>query len=227
MTTAEARPEPWRRRLYLPAYRVSDAARYAGVSPNTVAYWHYSTSAVGPALPGKERREPLSYLQLIEVAFVAVCRRLGMSLQRLQKTREYARQTLNSEYPFAELRWRTEGVHLLLRLHDIEPTRETDTLIVADAAGQMGWAPIISERFAEFDYEDGGIAIRWHPAGRSAPIIIDPRISFGAPTIRGIPTWAIRGRNTAGETIPEIQEDFDLDEEDVLAALEFEGIRIA
>jgi len=226
-SAAPARPEPWRRRLFLPAYRVSDAARYAGISPQTVAYWHYSSSEVGPALPGKERRVPLSYLQLIEVAFVATFRRLGVPLQRIRKAREYAQQTLQSEFPFAELRWRTEGYHLLLRLQEIEPANELNALIIADSAGQTAWAPLVGDRFAEFDYDDGGIAITWHCAGRQNPIKIDPRISFGAPIIRGIPTWVIKGRTIAGETIEEIQHEFDLDSEDVLVALKFEGIQAA
>ena len=77
--------EPWRPRLYLPAYAVKDAARYAGTSPRTVAYWHYGGAGLGPALPGKERRKPLSYLQLIEVAVVATFRDLGVSLQQCAK----------------------------------------------------------------------------------------------------------------------------------------------
>ena len=61
---AERSVEPWRRRLYLPAYRISDAARYAGVAAQTVTHWHHGDSPLGPALPGHEKRKHLSYLQL-------------------------------------------------------------------------------------------------------------------------------------------------------------------
>ncbi len=55
------------RRLYLPAYQVSEAARYVGVHPSTVSSWHYRDK---PILPGRTRRRSLSYLELIEIAFV-------------------------------------------------------------------------------------------------------------------------------------------------------------
>jgi len=218
--------EPWRRRLYLPAYAVSDAARYARTRPRTVAYWHYRGGGLGPALPGKQPRMPLSYLQLVEVAFVATFRALGVSLQRIRKARDYLAQTFNSEHPFAEFRLQTEGRHVLLALQQIERDAQLGHLIVADASGQIGWQPLIAERFAEFDYEQG-LALIWHVAGRASPVLIDPRISFGAPVVRGVPTWALKGRRIAGESVEELQADFRLEREEVLQALAFEGIKDA
>jgi len=89
-----------RRRLYLPAYRVADAARYAGAAPQTVTRWHYHGGQAGPALPGRQKGRPLSYMELVEVAFIAFFRRQGVSLQRLRRARQYAAQNLNAEYPF-------------------------------------------------------------------------------------------------------------------------------
>lgn len=228
MPTAEDRskPAPWQRRLYLPAYSIVDAARYARTSPRTVSYWHYQGSPLGPALPGRERRVPLSSLQLVEVAFVATFRELGVSLQRLRRAREYLAQTFHAEYPFAQMRLKTEGQHILLDLQEIEPDTEVGRLIVADAEGQIAWKDLVAERFAEFSYENG-LAVRWHVRGKESPVIIDPRVSFGAPTIRGVPTWAIRGRILAGEPAREIAEDFGLEEGDVLEALQFEGVEKA
>ena len=58
------------------------------------------------------------------------------------------------------------------------------------------------------------------------PVSIDPRISFGAPIVKGVPTWAIKGRYEAGEGIGDICEDFDLKREEVCHGLDFEGIQI-
>jgi len=222
---AEYKIEPWKRRLYLPAYNVSEAARYSGTSTPTITYWHYRPSKYGVLLP-KTKRKPLSYLQLVEVAFVATFRALGVSLQRIRKAREYAATTFNVEYPFAEQRWLTEGFHVLLDLRDIEGETEYNKLIFADRAGQEAWQSMVSNRFAEFDYEHG-LALVWHVAGRRSPIIIDPRIAFGTPNIDGIATWIIKGRVEANESIPEIEDDFGLTEEQIKHALEFEGIPIA
>lgn len=222
----EFRPDPWFRRLYLPAYSIADAARYARAKPQTVSYWHNSYARVGPVLPGKARGAPLSYLQLVEVAFVATFRSLGVSIQRIHHARDYLAQTFQTEHPFAELRLKTEGKHVLLDLRDVERDAEIGRLIVADAAGQIAWRDVIADRFAEFIYE-GDLAIRWHVRGPDSPVVIDPRVSFGAPTIRGVPTWVIKGRAQAGEPIEDIEEDFGLDRDEVIQALEFEGIQRA
>lgn len=219
-------PSPWKRRLFLPVYTIADTARYAGTLPQTVAYWHFGGGDLGPALPGREHRRPLSYLELVEAAFVATFRALGVSLQRIRKAREYAAQTLNSEFPFAEYRWLTEGHHMLLNLMEFEDDTQFENLIVGDAHGQMVWKQMVGERFAQFDYEYD-LAIIWHVAGRQSPVIIDPRVSFGAPMVRGIATWVLKGRWNAGEIIEDIEGDFGLQQEEIKYGLQFEGIQVA
>ncbi len=125
--------QPWLRRLYLPAYSITEAAKYAGTSPQTVSNWHYYSGLVGPAIAGKERGKALSYFQLIEVAFVATMRKEGLSLQKIRKAREYALQIFEAEYPFAQLRWKTEGTHLTLELKDIEGDAEISQFIARDS----------------------------------------------------------------------------------------------
>lgn len=218
--------EPWRRRLLLPAYQVVDAARYAKTTPQTVSYWHFGGPRVGPALPGREHRRPLSYLELVEAAFVATFRILGVSLQRIRNAREYAAQTLNSEFPFAEYRWLTEGQHMLLDLWEKESDFNAKQLVVGDIHDQITWQKMVGERFAQFDYEHG-LALVWHVAGRQSPVIINPRIAFGAPMVRGIATWVLKGRWKAGESIEDIKEDFRLNEDEIKQGLQFEGIQVA
>jgi uncharacterized protein (DUF433 family) len=152
-------------------------------------------------------------------------RKADISLQKIRKAREYASKTFGVEYPFAELQWQTEGKHLLLELKDILGDSELGKLVVADKSGQEAWKPVMAERFMQFEYEDN-IALKWHLRGINNPILIDPRISFGAPTIHGLPTWTIRGRYEAGETIEEIHDDFSLDFNDIIIGLIFEGIEI-
>ena len=184
-------------------------------------------------MPGHQRREHLSYLQLVEVAFVATLRKLGVSLQRIRRARAYAAQVLNAEYPFAEYRWLTEGHHAMLNLIDVDDhAPETDggasisSLVVGDAHGQIAWQEMIGARFAEFDYEED-LALTWHVRGRDNPVVIDPRVSFGAPTVRGLPTWVLKGRWKAGESISDIEDDFGLEEEEITHGLGFEGIQLA
>lgn len=137
--------KPWMRRLYLPAYRVSEAARYVGVHYNTVSAWHYRGS---PILPGRTKGRPLSYLELIEVAFVAFFRRLKVSMNRIRAAREYVAKNIESEYPFASLKFKTEGFHILMEYHQFDPSAKWDRLIVADSHGQLAWEEMTRNRFS-------------------------------------------------------------------------------
>ena len=217
---ADRRTEPWFRRLYLPAYRITDVARYAHTNVNTVSSWHHRST---PVLPGRERRKPLSYLELVEVAFVAFFRGMGISMQRIRNARDYVAQNFNASYPFAEYVFKTEGFHVLMDYAQYDPGFKTDQIIVADAHGQEAWTTLMGDRFAEFDYEYE-LAMRWHPASRGSLVVIDPRISFGAPTVKGLPTWVIVGRWRAGESPDEIMDEFGIEKDAVRDALLFEGI---
>ena len=77
----------------------------------------------------------------MEVAFVAVFRRLGVSLGTIGRTRDYMRQTFASEHPFAEYSFKTDGMRMLLMWREYEDLPEFNEVIVADAGGQLGWKP--------------------------------------------------------------------------------------
>lgn len=220
MTTlmSERPDQPWRRRLYLPNYQIAEAAHYAQISPQTVVAWHNIAKAT---LSAREKRAALSYMQLIEVAVVAAFRKMDVPLKRIRAARDYAKRNLRSEYPFAEYRFKEEGKHLWLDSGQVDV--KPGTVLQADQEGQLAWESVIG-RLREFEYEDQGIVLQWHVAGRSSPIIIDPRISFGAPAIKGTPTWVLKGRWDAGESNVDIAEDFGIKKEEVLEALKFEGV---
>jgi len=226
--------DKWVRRLYLPAYSVSEAAMLAQVDPRTVSRWFYGylTSAGRRAdrvLGDRKRRVPLSYLQLVEVAFVASMRQLGVALNRIRVAHEYLSTRFGVEYPFAQLRLKTDGVEVLKDLEDVEG-RWVTRLLVASRCGQVVWAEPIADRIREFDYHDAlKLAIRWFPRGRGTPIMVDPRVQFGAPVLAdsGVPTWVIRERRRAGESLGEIEEGFGVDLVAIRHALEFEGLRAA
>ncbi len=219
--TSTARPEPWRRRLYVPNYQVREAARYAGVSSQTVLNWQ--KAGLKQTIASREMREALSYMQLIEVAVVAKMRKAGVRPPEIRATREYVSKKLRSEYPFAEYRFKTDGKKLFMDYEQVEGKKGRGKLLRPGQNGQLAWEEVIG-RLLEFEYEHKGIAIRWHVAGRGSSVLIDPRVAFGAPMVRGTPTWAIRGRWEAGETIDEIADDFGLTENEVRDALTFEGI---
>ena len=214
-----------RRRLYLPAYRTSEASMLAQTHWQTVSRWFHGHRQV--FVGAKRARAPLSYLQLVEVAFVASFRAAGVSLQRVRKAQEYLSKVFQVEYPFAQLELKTDGVHVLKELEEREEGQGV-RLVVADRAGQEAWPQLIAERIAQFDYAYE-LALTWHPRGQEVPIVVDPRISFGAPIVEqaGVATWVLRERYQAGESLDELEDDFGVTPTELMAALKFEGVSLA
>lgn len=202
--------ELWRGRLELPNYEVREAGRFAGVHANTVWRWHKNTT-----LGCRDAGSKLSYLQLIELAMVAAWKSAGMKLADIRTARAFYAGAFNTRHPFATLRLKTDGV-------DLAMDAGAD-LLIGNKGGQLAWKSFIGQKFKEFEYDDEGLATRWHVAGFDSPVTIDPRIQFGAPAVKGVPTWAILGRWQAGEPIDEIADDFSLTDALVRQALSFEG----
>jgi uncharacterized protein (DUF433 family)/DNA-binding transcriptional MerR regulator len=224
----------WLRRLYLPTYPVGEAAKLVGVHRGTVTAWHYGYVLRGgrrteTVLGERQRGQALSYLQLVEVAFVATLRELGVTLRKIRIARDYLATRFQKEYPFAQLELETDGVEVLKELEKAEGAW-VRTMLVPSRYGQFVWAEAIEDRIREFDYDEmRRLAIRWFPRGREVPVVIDPQIAFGAPILADskLPTWVVRDRVAAGESPIEIEEDFGISEIAVRQALAFEGVEYA
>lgn len=162
-------------------------------------------------------------MQLIEVAVVAAMRKGGVRLKKIKEAHEYFGKVLESEYPFAEYKFKAVGSEIGLEYHHVDPAAGFDKII--KSGGQLGWSDVLKPLLKEFVYEEEGIAVRWHVAGLDSPILIDPQVAFGAPQICGVATWAIRGRYDAGESVDDISYDLGLDTPQVVAALDFEGLK--
>lgn len=212
-----ASQDHWKRRLLIPFYKVSEAARYARSNKDTVARWN----RLG-VLPGKEPRAELSYMQLIETAVVAAMRRADIPLAEIKSGHDYFARVLEVEFPFASHRFKADGRRIVLDYKELEPETQLDKLLYSD--GQLGWKDVVEPLLKEFEYQDDGLAVRWRVAGLKSKVIIDPQVSFGAPSVSGAATWVLRDRYLGGESVSDIADDFDLKEKEVLDALLFEGI---
>jgi uncharacterized protein (DUF433 family) len=96
-------------------------------------------------------------------------------------------------------------------------------LLIGNRNWQLAWNSVIGKKFKEFDYEEG-LATRWHVGGPNSPIVIDPRVRFGAPHIAGVPTCMLKERWESVEPMDEITKDLGLKSNDVIPALRFEGV---
>jgi uncharacterized protein (DUF433 family) len=156
------------------------------------------------------------------LAVVASARRAGVSLRAIRDTRDYMKDKFEAEFPFAEYRFKTDGKGLFLDCLDLYERGGDGKVLDASRKGQFTWAQIIG-RLREFDYDES-LVIRWHVGGKGSAVVIDPRIQFGKPSVRGVPTWIIAARSDAGEDIPTIAKDFAIPKSAVSDALAFEGV---
>ena len=222
MATAVAQAPAWKMRLHLPSYQVSEVARYVGVHRNTVSAW---INRQDPGLPKRAKGTSLSYLELVEMAFVASFKQLEVPMKRIRDARFFLAMSAGSDYPFATRAFKTEGHRALMEYYGFGSYKGWKGVVVSNAHGPSAWTESMVDRFAAFDYEHE-IAIRWHLAGRDSQVAIDPRIAFGAPMVSGLPTRILLGRFDSGETIREIADDFEIDETAVQDALAFENRQV-
>jgi uncharacterized protein (DUF433 family) len=223
---ATAPSELWRERLTVPAYRVFEAARYARTTNQTIRNWEHIRDEQSGIVSRRDEGEGLSYLQLIEVGVVSAMRKQGVLLRRIREAREYLRGKIKHDYPFAHYRFKTDGKKLLMGYDQIIQS-DKDKLLELNENGQLAWTQILGALLHEFEYDaDLETVLRWRVAGLDSPIIIDPRIAFGAPHVNGIATWVLRERWKSGESIADIAEDYELATDLVFSALQFEHINI-
>lgn len=223
---AVASQELWRKRLHLPAYRLGEAAVYSKVSPQTVVDWERQSNSKSSALSRRDPRDGLSFLQLIELAVVAEMRRLGVSLQEIRSARDFLSKRWNVQYPFAVLKFKSDGVDILLD-HEWDSKKPlTEKLLTANRSGQYVWPFAVEARLREFNYGSDGLVESWKVNGVNSEIEITPRVAFGAPQVRGVSTAAILQRWKEGMSTLEIAEDLELPEDLVEEALRFEKVEV-
>jgi uncharacterized protein (DUF433 family) len=217
---------PWKRRLTIPAYTLRESAKLCEAHPRTVAAWHRNASLGRQLLTDRQSREALSYLQLIEAAVVAAMRRRGISMLTVRRARAHLGAAFETQYPFAMVKLKTDGAHLLYEW-EMANHPNAPQMAVADKEGQYVWSNIIADRLHQFEYDPGWeFVARWYPRGHAIPVAIDPRICFGQPQIQGVRTSAIRMLASRKVLLPQIADEFDLSEEAVVAALQFEGLEL-
>jgi hypothetical protein len=81
-------------------------------------------------------------LQLIEVAVVAAMRAEGVKLAEIRRARSYFANTLGLEFPFAQAKFKTDGVDILLDMEGRDGRIIQDKLVAANHSGQTVWSEV-------------------------------------------------------------------------------------
>jgi uncharacterized protein (DUF433 family) len=184
---------------------------------------------MAPVFGGARRRSDeapkvVSFLELIEIVVVARFRKgspghPAVKLERLRRAHAYARERFQLPYPFASLKLQEYGGHIL---HEFDVQEPGDTALALDMGGQWVLPGLVRDELKHFEYANELVS-RWYPAGPEIPVVVDPHIAAGRPTIAGsgVTLNTIRERFAAGDSIAFIAEDFELEPSVIEKALQF------
>ena len=205
------------------AYTIAEAAALAHTTSATVRRWlqgydqpGHQMSPVFGGPKGRDDGQPLmvSFVELIEIIVVARFRKRApsgaiLSLDRLRRAHAYARKVFEVPYPFASLKLREFGGHVL---HQFEAAEPGPCHLVLDLHGQFVLPGLVRaevERNIDFN---GQFAERWFPFGRSSKLVVDPRVAAGRVTVvgSGVTVEALRRRWKDGEPIHSIAGDYEI-----------------
>ncbi|HLG13375.1 MAG TPA: hypothetical protein VJH03_02475 [Blastocatellia bacterium] len=224
--------------LESPRYTVALASRLTGLGPDRIRRWvrgytyEYHEPVTGEArlitktpvlLTRTDQGDPfVSFLELIDLLFIKKFLDQGVSLQRLRSALNEATVIVGRRH-FAEQIFFTDGRSIYLKVRD---NPKADSILQLLSGGQWVIAPVIRQIAKQIDFDEAlGFAERWYPLGRKRPIVIDPLVSFGAPSIlgKGVRTTNVYDMFLAeGKRSTSVAQWLDLDELEIDAAVEFE-----
>lgn len=204
----------------LPAYPLVEAAHYLGLNASTLGAWFREGALL---LPDGDA-DQMSFWNLVE-AFVlkGLREEHRMSLQRIRVAVEELRRLYPKlSHPLAQL-------DLAVLNRDLYADRD-GFLVDASRGGQLGIRGVLKLYLSRVERGAGG-AIRLYPFTRPSLdetprlVSIDPTVSFGRPVIAGtsIPTAVLRERWKAGDSIPNLSEDYDRPVAEIEEALRYEA----
>lgn len=195
----------------VPLYSVADAAWYLGIPSATLRSWcsgrPYPTkrgSRHFPAVLELPKPGRLSFMNLVEAHVLDAIRRTHkLSLKQVRTAVKW----LGSEgvdHPLAQKQFMHDKSELFVE--------HLGEIYAAD--GQEPIRDAIERHLSRIEVDAKGFAVRLFPFARtkmeSKVVVIDPRISFGRPTLAGtgVPVDVIVERFRAGESITELVDDY-------------------
>jgi uncharacterized protein (DUF433 family) len=136
------------------------------------------------------------------------------------------RQRLGVPYPLAHAKPFVSGRQLIME-EQVKAGLGGEYALVAEVSGHY----ILSAAAQEF-YErvtwDSDMAARWRPdADENSPVVIDPDVRFGAPSVGGISTEILWEQSEGGEADQDLAELFGLTRAQVRWALAYEATQAA
>jgi uncharacterized protein (DUF433 family) len=168
----------------------------------------------------------LSFLDLMEVRFVDAFLKADLSLAKVRRAAQLAKELVGSDHPFSTQKFCTDGKRIFAEIETPDGQKTTLDL----ERSQFGIYDVIAPSLLKgVEFDASGQAARWRPYEHDMPrVVLDPRRQFGQPIVDrgGAQTSVIADAVKAEGSIDAVARWFEIDPEAVRQAVEFE-IRLA
>ncbi|MCU1499820.1 MAG: hypothetical protein JWM47_3773 [Acidimicrobiales bacterium] len=229
-------------RFDTPLYSVAEAARYLDVPRTTFTTW-----AKGYVRHSPDRRPvtgapvlsvvegtagtSVPFIALAEGMVLAAIRRTGVPMQRIRPALLALQEELGLDHALASRRLYSDGAEVLYDFAQqhasaVAPTRE----LVVLRSGQQVFTEVVNDYLQRIEYGPDGYARLLHlPGYQRRQVVADPTRSFGQPMFvhGGARVSDVIDRFQAGESLPDLAEDFGVPIEDLEDALRVASRRAA
>lgn len=210
---------------YLPAYEVSEAARYLGLPYYTLYSWvrpvefvtkdPYCTKSL---IQRPRNSTKLSFMNLVEGHIIkAINQHHRVPVPEILSAVEYAKNELGIEDLLVNKELKV-GVKQLF-------VQKFDQLVSLGRGGQLAMQKVLSRYLERVEYNEH-LPVRFFPLVQDSKhkyVSISPTVSFGKPIVGGIKTRVIAERYEIGDEKTEIADDYGLSEDQVEEAIIYEA----
>lgn len=210
-----------------PMYTEASAASLLRVAPATLHYWLEGRTRGSKVYKPIIREEAtgsnrVTWAEFVEAGLLRQYRRQhNVPMPELRGFIDCLRQNMGVPYPLAHSLPYVSGRQLVIEAQETAKV-DADLALVAVVSNQYILTPPAQEFFERVTWGDD-IAVQWRPDGRDgSPVVIDPDVRFGAPSVGGISTTILREQDLTGETEEDLAETYGLTLNQVRWALSYE-----
>ncbi len=200
----------WRIRRWLKGYKFRTKKKHEHHSP---PLWHGQLEPIDQSLA-------LGFMDLIEIRFVDAFLKAGVSWSMLRRAHERGVELFNNAHPFCTNRFVTDGREVFVELH-----KETgESTLVEIVRSQHVFAQIIKQFLKDLEFSDGDVLLRWRPTTSKRLVVLDPSRNFGRPIVvqHSVPTEVLARAAKACESIQEVSRWYEVPQDEIEDAVEFE-----
>lgn len=213
--------------LERPVYSLGYAAFLLGLRREQIWGWLDGCERGGRRYPPLVRTSPtgerdVTWGEFVELGYLREHRRKSVSLQSLRPVIASLREELQTPHPLATAMPYVGNRELVMKLQEKHDLPHLVAIIASN--GDSLTLAKDTERFVQkvvFDPPDIGDAVRFHPAGDTSPVVIDPLRRFGDPTVDGVGVERLWELHDAGESVAEIAEAYDMAEVRIRIAISY------